>query len=116
MYDARIRKTELPNVPSTTELNISIKRTLNRSSVRMLTAVAGTGLLVYAVTLLPGLFFFVLPVMIALVGKTYDEAKLIRYLRYGDPIRTEYWEDTEVYTESIRTRSSENRMFTVANR
>jgi len=109
MYDTRIRKAELPKVSHTVELNISIRRKLNRSAVRMMTAVVGTSLLVFAVSLLPGLILFVLPGMIALVGKAYDEAKLIQYLRYGDPIRTEYWEDTEVCTERIRIRSSENR-------
>ena len=109
MYDARIRKTELPDVLHKMELNISIRRTLNRSAIRMTTAFVGTGLLVYAVSLLPGLILFVLPGMIALVGKAYDEAKLIHYLRYGDPIRTEHWENTEDCTERIRIRSAENR-------
>lgn len=109
MYDARIRKTEVPNRLQLPELNISIKRTLNHSAVRMITAAAGTGLLVYAVSMLPGLLFFALPGMIALVGKAYDEARLIQYLRYGYPINTERWEDTEKHTERIRLRSSENR-------
>ena len=113
MYDARIRKTELPDVPQGVDLNISIKRTLNRSAVRMLTAVVGTGLLVYAVSLLPGLVFFVLPGMVALLGKAYDEARLIQYLRYGEPIRTEHWEDTEKCTESIRISSADNRAFSM---
>ena len=109
MLDARIRKTEVPYKLQLPELNISLRRTLNRSAVRMTTAVAGTGLLVYAVSLLPGLLFFVLPGMIALVGKAYDEARLIQYLRYGYPLSTERWEDTEACTEKIRIRSSENR-------
>lgn len=109
MYDARIRKTRLPDVPPRMELNISIRRTLNRSALRMMTAVMGTGLLMYAVSLLPKLLLFVLPGMIALLGKAYDEAKLIQYLRYGDPIRTEHWENTEAHTERIRIRSAENR-------
>ncbi|MGY5859705.1 MAG: hypothetical protein RTU63_10070 [Candidatus Thorarchaeota archaeon] len=109
MYNARIRKTELPKVPHSMELNISNRQTLNRSAVRMATAVVGTGLLVFAVSFLPGLVLFVLPGMIALVGKAYDEAKLIQYLRYGDPIRTEHWENTEAHTERIRIQSAENR-------
>jgi hypothetical protein len=113
MYDARIRKTELPDVPQGVELNISIKRTLNRSAVRMMTAVAGIGLLVYAMSFLPGLIFFALPGMVALLGKVYDEAKLIQYLRYGDPIRTERWEETEKCTESVRISSAENRSFSM---
>ena len=113
MYDARIRKTKLPDVPQGVELNISIKRTLNRSAVRMMTAVAGTGLLLYAVSLLPGLVFFALPGLVALLGKAYDEARLIQYLRYGEPIRTEHWEATEKHTEDIRISSAENRSFSM---
>jgi len=113
MYDARIRNTGLPDVPQGVELNISIKRTLNRSAVRMMTAVAGAGLLVYAMSFLPGLIFFALPGMVALLGKVYDEARLIQYLRYGDPIRTEHWEETEKYTECIRLSSAENRSFSM---
>ena len=71
------------------------------SAVRMAASLGGTALLVYAVSLLPGLLLFMLPGMIALVGKAYDEAKLIQFLRYGDPIRTEHWEDTEKYTEKF---------------
>ncbi len=113
MYDARIRKVKLPDVPQGMELNISIKRTLNRSAVRMMTAVVGTGLIVYAMSFLPGLVFFALPGVVALLGKVYDEARLIQYLRYGEPIRTEHWEDTEKYTESIRISTAENRSFSM---
>ena len=80
MYDARIKKTKLTDVPHGVELKISIKRTLNRSTVRMMTAAAGIGFLVYAMSFLPGLFFFTLPGMVALLGKVYDEARLIQFL------------------------------------
>ena len=83
------------------------------SALRMVASLGGTALLVYAVSLLPGLILFVLPGMIALVGKAYDEAKLITFLRYGDPIRTEHWEDTEILTERIRISSAENRGFSM---
>ena len=109
MYNARIRKTELPYGLQSLELNISVRRVQITSAVKMMASIGGTALLVYAVSILPGLLLFVLPGMIALVGKVYDEAKLVQFLRYGDPIRTEHWEDTEVCTERIRTRSSENR-------
>jgi len=109
MYDARIRKTEVPNRLQLLELNISIRQLMTSSAIKLTTALGGTAVLLYAVSLLPGLLLFALPGMIALVGKVYDEAKLIQFLRYGDPIRTEHWEATETYTEKIRISSFENR-------
>ncbi len=109
MYDARNKKVEVPHGLHTLELNISVRRVLTTSAVKMMASLAGTAMLVYAVSLLPGLLLFALPGMIALVGKVYDEAKLVQFLRYGDPIRTEHWEDTEECTERIRVRTSQNR-------
>ncbi|TFH04124.1 MAG: hypothetical protein E4H14_15400 [Candidatus Thorarchaeota archaeon] len=108
MYDAWIKKTEVPNRLQLLELNISIRRVMTGSAIKLMAALGGTAVLLYAVSLLPGLLLFALPGMIALVGKVYDEAKLIQFLRYGDPIRTEHWEDTETYTERIRISSFEN--------
>ena len=109
MYNARIRKVEVLGILHTLELNISVRRVLTTSAVKIMTSLAGTVILVYAVSLLPGLLLFALPGMVALVGKVYDEAKLVQFLRYGDPIRTERWEDTEECTERIRVSSSQNR-------
>lgn len=113
MYDARIKKTEVPDKLQLLELNISIRRVMTGSAIKLTAALGGTAVLLYAVSLLPGLLLFALPGMIALVGKVSDEAKLIQFLRYGDPIRTEHWEDTERCTESMRIKSSENRSFSM---
>jgi hypothetical protein len=75
----------------------------------MITAISGTSLILIAVTMMPGLLFLVLPGLIALSGKVYDEARLIQYLKYGEPITTENWEKTEEETERLRTLYSENR-------
>jgi len=79
----------------------------------MMAALGGTALLLYAVSIAPGLLIFFLPGLIALGGKVYDEAQLIHFLRYGDPIKTEHWEDTEKHTEKIRNRSFENHSFSM---
>ncbi|MHA2022094.1 MAG: hypothetical protein ACTSWQ_00355 [Candidatus Thorarchaeota archaeon] len=109
MYDAQIWKTKVTDRLQLLEFNIPARQVLTGSVVRMIASLGGTALLVYVVSLLPGLFLVVLPGMIALVGKAYDEAKLIQFLRYGNPIRTEHWENTEACTERIRIRSSKNR-------
>ncbi|MGY5879974.1 MAG: hypothetical protein RTV31_06965 [Candidatus Thorarchaeota archaeon] len=116
MYDARIRKTELPQGLQSLELNISVRRVMTTSAVKMMASLGGTALLVYAVSVLPGLLLFVVPGMIVLVGKVYDEAQLIQFLRYGDPIRTEHWEDTGTFTDRARIRNSDNRGFLMVNR
>ena len=113
MYNARIRKTQVPDRLRLMELNISVRKVITGSAVRIAASLGGTALLLYAVSFLPGLLLFVLPGMIALVGKAYDEARLITFLRYGDPIRTEHWEDTEKLTERIRISSAENRGFSM---
>ena len=116
MYDARIRKTEVPHRLQPLELNISVTRVLTMSAVKMIIGLAGTGVLIYAVSLFPGLWFLALPGLIALAGKVYDEAKLVQYLRFGEPIGTDHWEDTENNTEMLRIRAFENRSFSLGNR
>ena len=116
MYDARIRKTELPQGVQPLSLNISVRRIMTTSAVKMIAALGGTTLLLYAVSLLPGFILLALPGMIALVGKVYDEAQLIQFLRYGDPIRTEHWEDSETCTDRVRVRASDNRSFSMVSR
>jgi hypothetical protein len=64
--------------------------------------------LLYLVLLIPGLFLLAIPGEIALLGKGYDEARIIRLLRYGEPLIVEHWEDTASHTEGIRIKSSDN--------
>ncbi|MFW9871377.1 MAG: hypothetical protein ACFFEL_17250, partial [Candidatus Thorarchaeota archaeon] len=75
---------------------------------RLLVALAGAIGLLYLVALMPGLFLLVLPGEIAALGKVYDEARIIRYLKYGEPLQPEHWEDTETMTERIRISASDN--------
>jgi len=89
---------------------------MTTSAVKIMAALGGTSLLLYAVSLLPGLILLALPGMIALVGKVYDEAQLIQFLRYGYPIRTEHWEDTGSYTDRVRVRASDNRSLSMVSR
>lgn len=113
MYEARIKTHGIPEIVPSLVLKMSIKRVMTGSAVRMIAALAGISLLVYSVILLPGLIILVLPGTIALAGKVYDEAKLIQFLRYGEPMSTGHWEDTEICTERIRIKASENRGFTM---
>ena len=97
-------------VPITTvEPEFSLERVIAGRSARLLVALGGAIGLLYLVVLIPGLFLLVLPFEIAALGKVYDEARLIQYLRYGEPLRPENWEDTETSTERIRIRASDNR-------
>ena len=109
MYEARIKTQGLPDAAPTLVLKMSIKRVMTGSAVRMIAALGGISILVYSVMLIPGLIILALPGTVALVGKVYDEAKLIQFLRFGDPVRTGHWEDTENRTERIRIKASENR-------
>ena len=72
----------------------------------MLAAIAGTAGLLYLVTLIPGLIVVALPGGIAAATKVYEEAHLIRYLKYGEPINPGNWEQVEVSTEMARIRAS----------
>ncbi len=109
MFEARIKTQGIPDVVPSLVLKMSIKRVVTGSAVRMIAALVGISLLVYSVMLLPGLIILAIPGTVALAGKVYDEAKLIQFLRFGDPVRTGHWEDTEICTERIRIKASENR-------
>ena len=109
MYETRIKTKGIPDVDPSLVLKMSIKRVVTGSAVRMIAALVGISLLVYSVMLLPGLIILAIPGTVALAGKVYDEAKLIQFLRFGDPVRTGHWEDTENRTERIRIKASENR-------
>ncbi|MFX1483309.1 MAG: hypothetical protein ACFFCP_08980 [Promethearchaeota archaeon] len=86
----------------------SLNRVIAGRSVRLVIALGGAVGLLYLVFLLPGLFLLVLPGEIAALGKVYDEARLIKYLRYGEPMKPEYWEETESSTETIRIKAAPN--------
>ena len=109
MYETRIKTKGIPDVVPSLVLKMSIKRVVTASAVRMIAALVGISLLVYSVMLLPGLIILAIPGTVALAGKVYDEAKLIQFLRFGDPVRTGHWEDTENHIERIRIKASENR-------
>jgi len=74
----------------------------------MLAAIAGTVSLLFLVALLPGAVIVALHGGIAAASKVYDEVRLIRYLKYGDPINPGNWERTEEYSEMTRIRASYN--------
>jgi len=109
MYESQIKTRIILAVPPSMELNVFLRRVMTRSIVRLSASVVGISLIVYAGTLLPGLFLLLLPGMVALAGKVYDEANLIKFLRYGEPMIMGHLEDTETSTERVRIRSSENR-------
>ena len=113
MYEARIKPQGIPEAAPSIMLKMSIRRVVTGSAVRIIAAVVGISLLVYSVMLLPGFIILALPGTIALAGKVYDEAKLIQFLRFGYPLRTGHWEDTEICTERIRIKVSENRGFSM---
>lgn len=109
MYEVRIKTPGIQDVAPSLVLLMSIKRVMTGSAIRMVAALGGIGLLVYSVMLLPGLIILAIPGTVALAGKVYDEAKLIQFLRFGDPVRTGHWDDAEICTERIRIKVSENR-------
>jgi hypothetical protein len=75
----------------------------------MLAAVAGTVGLLYLVALVPGAIVLALPGGVVAASKVYDEARLIQYLKYGDPINPGSWEQAEVSTEMARIKASDDR-------
>lgn len=72
----------------------------------MLAAIAGIVSLLVLVMLLPGALIVALPGGIAAASKVYDEARLIRFLKYGDPLNPGSWEKVEVSTEMARMRAA----------
>ncbi|MFW9793849.1 MAG: hypothetical protein ACFFEE_06100 [Candidatus Thorarchaeota archaeon] len=80
----------------------SLNKVIAGRLARLLVALVGAIGLLYLVVLIPGLWFLVLPGEMAVIGKVYDEARIIRFLKYGEPMKPEYWEETESSTEMIR--------------
>jgi len=109
VINARIKANSNPVQLSLAESGIDLGRIILGRRARMAAAMAAAVIILYLVALMPGLFFLVLPGEIALLGKGYDEARIIRLLRDGEPLIIEHWEDTEYQTEGIRIKSSDNR-------
>jgi hypothetical protein len=106
MYNARIKVKETFNVTPQESLSFSLNRVIAGRALRILAAIAGTVGLLYLVALVPGLIVVALPGGVAAATKVYDEALLIRYLKYGDPINPGNWEQVEVSTEMARIKAS----------
>ncbi len=87
----------------------SLNRVIAGRSARLLVALASAIGLLYLIVLFPGLWFFALPGEIFTIGKVYDEARVIRFLKYGEPLRPEHWENTATSTQMIRIKASDNR-------
>ncbi|MHA1948788.1 MAG: hypothetical protein ACXAAO_09230 [Candidatus Thorarchaeota archaeon] len=96
-------KVSIPSVATAPEF--SLERVIAGRSARLLAALGGTGVLLYIGALIPGLFFLFLPLTVVSLGKVYDEARIIKFLRYGEPLRPGHWEEVESATESARIRA-----------
>lgn len=83
----------------------SLDRVITGRFARLLAALGGASVLLYLGMLVPGLFLLFLPLTVAAVGKVYDEARIIKFLRYGEPLRAGHWEEVETSTESIRIKA-----------
>ncbi|MFW9806946.1 MAG: hypothetical protein ACFFFK_09480 [Candidatus Thorarchaeota archaeon] len=106
MYNARIKAKETGNFTPLNPLSFSLNRVIAGRAVRMIAAMAGAAVLVYLVVLVPGLIVIGLPGGVAASSKVYDEARIIQYLKYGDPIDPGQWEQVELVTEMARIRAS----------
>ena len=109
MYNARIKVKESYNVTPLETLSFSLDRVIAGRAVRILAALAGMVGLLYLVALVPGAIVIALPGGVAAASKVYDEARLIQYLKYGEPINPGAWEDAEVSTEMARIRAADER-------
>lgn len=109
MYNARIKVKETFNVTPQETLSFSLNRVIAGRVVRILAAIAGTVGLLYLVALVPGAIVLALPGGVAAASKVYDEARLIQYLKYGDPVNPGNWEQVEVSTEMARIKASDDR-------
>ena len=109
MYNARIKAKESYVVTPLETLNISLNRVIVGRAVRIVAALAGVVGLLYLVALVPGAIVLALPGGVAAASKVYDEARLIQYLKYGDPINPGVWEQAEVSAEMARIRASDER-------
>ena len=106
MYNARIKVKETFNVTPQETLSFSLNRVIAGRAVRILAAIVGTVGLLYLAALVPGLIVVALPGGVAAATKVYEEAHLIRYLKYGDPINPGNWEQVEVSTEMARIKAT----------
>ncbi|MFW9798682.1 MAG: hypothetical protein ACFFE2_16710 [Candidatus Thorarchaeota archaeon] len=106
MYNARIKAKEIHKATYVEKLNFSLNRVIAGRALRMLAAIAGAATLVYLVALVPGAIVLALPGGVAAASKVYDEARLIRYLKYGDPINPGNWEQVELATEMARVKAA----------
>ena len=109
MYNARIKVKETHNVTPQETLSFSLNRVIAGRAVRILAAIVGTVGLLYLVALVPGAIVLALPGGVASASKVYDEARLIQYLKYGDPINPGSWEQVEISTEMARIKASDDR-------
>jgi hypothetical protein len=109
MYNARIKVKETHRFTPQETLSFSLNRVIAGRAVRILAAIAGTAALIYLVVLIPGAIVLALPGGVAAASKIYDEARLIQYLKYGDPINPGVWEDAELSTEMARIKALDNR-------
>ncbi|MFW9811968.1 MAG: hypothetical protein ACFFF9_05865 [Candidatus Thorarchaeota archaeon] len=97
--------TEVRIHPAAIEPVFSLDRVIAGRTARLLAALGGTSVLVYLGVLVPGLFFLFLPLTVASLGKVYDEARIIKFLRYGEPLKPGQWEKVETSTESARIKA-----------
>lgn len=109
MYNGRIEVKETFNVTPQETLSFSLNRIIADRAVRILVAIVVTVGLLYLVALVPGAIVLALPGGVAAASKVYDEARLIQYLKYGDPINPGSWEQAEVSTEMTRIKASDDR-------
>ena len=91
--------------PTAIDPVFSLDRVIAGRSARLLAALGGTSVLLYLGVLIPGLFFLFLPLTIAAIGKVYDEARVIKFLKYGEPLRPGHWDEVESSTESARIKA-----------
>lgn len=106
MYNARIKAKETGNVTLIDAPSFSLDRVIAGRAVRMLAAMAGAAVLVYLVMIFPGAILIALPGGIAAAGKVYDEARIIQYLKYGDPINPGQWEQLDLVTDMNRAKAA----------
>ncbi len=106
MLEPEFETTSTVTIRSTAvEPVFSLNRVIAGRSARLLASLGGTSVLLYMGVLIPGLFFLFLPLFVASLGKVYDEARIIRFLRYGEPLKPGHWEEVETTTESARIKA-----------
>lgn len=109
MYNARIKAKKTYGNARIEDISYSLERVITGRALRILASLAGIVGLVCLVILIPGMVVVAVPGGIAAASKIYDEARLIQYLRYGDPVNPGIWETAELATEMARIKASDNR-------